>query len=545
LNESEQTARPGTTAGLPPIVGRKEADLSTLEALRSVHRPLYLVREEHAETIRLETRRNSLDGTAVSSLAGMVAPCPLECLGDPTFCRDHGLRYAYVGGSMAKGISSTAMVKALGQAGMLGFFGAAGLQPAEVAAAIDALQAEADAFPFGVNLIHSPNEPPLENALVDLFLERNIRLVEASAFLGLTLPVVRYRTHGIHRDAQGRIVVPNRLVAKISREEVASRFCAPPPEKLLRELVAAGDLSEAQAELAAQVPMAQDITVEADSGGHTDNRPALALFPTIAALRDRLQQQHAFDQPLRVGLGGGIATPAAAAAGFALGAAYLVTGSVNQACLEAGTCEEVRRMLAETRQADVTMAPSGDMFEMGVKVQVLKRGTMFSMRAAKLYELYRGYDSIEALPIAERQKLEKTIFRMPLEAVWSETQRFFQERDPRQLIKAEKEPKYKMALIFRWYLGLSPVWANQGDASRRIDYQVWCGPAMGAFNEWARDSFLQDAGQRDVATVALNILFGAAVTLRANQMSMQGLRPDQGEALTRPLPADTIKEYLR
>jgi len=545
LNESEQTARPGTTAGLPPIVGRKEADLSTLEALRSVHRPLYLVREEHAETIRLETRRNSLDGTAVSSLAGMVAPCPLECLGDPTFCRDHGLRYAYVGGSMAKGISSTAMVKALGQAGMLGFFGAAGLQPAEVAAAIDALQAEADAFPFGVNLIHSPNEPPLENALVDLFLERNIRLVEASAFLGLTLPVVRYRTHGIHRDAQGRIVVPNRLVAKISREEVASRFCAPPPEKLLRELVAAGDLSEAQAELAAQVPMAQDVTVEADSGGHTDNRPALALFPTIAALRDRLQQQHAFDQPLRVGLGGGIATPAAAAAGFALGAAYLVTGSVNQACLEAGTCEEVRRMLAETRQADVTMAPSGDMFEMGVKVQVLKRGTMFSMRAAKLYELYRGYDSIEALPIAERQKLEKTIFRMPLEAVWSETQRFFQERDPRQLIKAEKEPKYKMALIFRWYLGLSPVWANQGDASRRIDYQVWCGPAMGAFNEWARDSFLQDAGQRDVATVALNILFGAAVTLRANQMSMQGLRPDQGEALTRPLPADTIKEYLR
>ena len=322
MNESEQTARPGTTAGLPPIVGRKEADLSTLEALRSVHRPLYLVREEHAETIRLETRRNSLDGTAVSSLAGMVAPCPLECLGDPTFCRDHGLRYAYVGGSMAKGISSTAMVKALGQAGMLGFFGAAGLQPAEVAAAIDALQAEADAFPFGVNLIHSPNEPPLENALVDLFLERNIRLVEASAFLGLTLPVVRYRTHGIHRDAQGRIVVPNRLVAKISREEVASRFCAPPPEKLLRELVAAGDLSEAQAELAAQVPMAQDITVEADSGGHTDNRPALALFPTIAALRDRLQQQHAFDQPLRVGLGGGIATPAAAA-GVEIGRAHV------------------------------------------------------------------------------------------------------------------------------------------------------------------------------------------------------------------------------
>ncbi len=44
------------------------------------------------------------------------------------------------------------------------------------------------------------------------------------------------------------------------------------------------------------------------------------------------------------------------------------------------------------------MAPSADMFEMGVKVQVLKTGTMFAMRASKLYELYTKYDSIEADP---------------------------------------------------------------------------------------------------------------------------------------------------
>ena len=29
------------------------------------------------------------------------------------------------------------------------------------------------------------------------------------------------------------------------------------------------------------------------------------------------------------------------------------------------------------------MAPAADMFEMGVKLQVLKRGTMFPMRAAQ------------------------------------------------------------------------------------------------------------------------------------------------------------------
>ncbi len=81
-----------------------------------------------------------------------------------------------------------------------------------------------------------------------------------------------------------------------------------------------------------------------------------------------------------------------------MGAAYVVTGSVNQACVESGTSDAVRKMLAEAGQADVTMAPAADMFEMGVKVQVLKRGTMFAMRAAKLYELYRAYPSLGSDP---------------------------------------------------------------------------------------------------------------------------------------------------
>ena len=34
------------------------------------------------------------------------------------------------------------------------------------------------------------------------------RLIEASAYLDLTPDVVRYRVHGIHTDADGRIVAP-------------------------------------------------------------------------------------------------------------------------------------------------------------------------------------------------------------------------------------------------------------------------------------------------------------------------------------------------
>ncbi|MBD1399132.1 PfaD family polyunsaturated fatty acid/polyketide biosynthesis protein [Pelobacter sp. M08fum] len=475
---------------------------------------------------------------------GMVPACLLDSLGSRSFCHDHGVQYAYVGGSMAKGISSVAMVKALGEAGMLGFFGSAGLSFDQVEAAIDELQQHRPDIPFGVNLIHSPTEPELEKALVELYLRRGIHLIEASAFLGLTLPLVRYRTHGIHRDEHGCVVAPNRIIAKVSREEVAARFFEPPAEKLLQQLVAAGDLTKEQAHLAGHIPMAQDVTAEADSGGHTDNRPALSLFPTLLAQKDQMQQHYDYPQPLRIGLGGGIATPASAAAAFAMGADYLVTGTVNQACVESGTCDAVRQMLAETRQADITMAPSGDMFEMGVKVQVVKRGTMFAIRAHKLYELYRAYESIDALPTAEREKIEKTFFKVPLDTVWQQTQSYFQVRDPRQVEKALNDPKYKMALVFRWYLGQTPVWANQGIADRKIDYQIWCGPAMGAFNEWVKGSFLEPPAARKVVPVAYNILFGAAVLQRVRLLKQQWGTYRVDPKIATPLPLEQIKEFL-
>jgi hypothetical protein len=79
-----------------------------------------------------------------------------------------------------------------------------------------------------------------------------------------------------------------------------------------------------------------------------------------------------------------------------------------------------------------------------------------------------------------------------------------------------------MALIFRWYLGQSSRWANTGVADRRLDYQIWCGPAMGAFNEWTKGTFLGQPANRDVVTVAYNLLYGAAVMLRINALRNQG-----------------------
>jgi trans-AT polyketide synthase/acyltransferase/oxidoreductase domain-containing protein len=472
--------------------------------------------------------------------------CRLEDLGDPTFCADHRIRYPYLAGAMANGIGSTDIVEAMGRAGMLGFFGAAGLPVATVEAAIDRVQrAQAGQdFPYGFNLIHSPGEPALERAVVDLYLRRGVRLVEASAFLDLTLPVVRYRVHSIHRDPSGKIVAPNRVIVKVSRVEVASKFLAPPPERMLQELVRQGDISADQAALAGRIPVAQDVTAEADSGGHTDNRPAITLVPTLIALRDRLQEQYRFEEPLRVGAAGGIATPASAAAAFAMGAAYVLTGSVNQACVESGSSDAVREMLAQAEQADTIMAPAADMFEMGVKVQVLKRGTMFAMRAAKLHELYRNYPSLEALPAAERANIEKNLFRASLDEIWDKTRAFFLQRDPPQVPRAESDPKHKMALVFRWYLGLSSRWANAGEPTRKLDYQIWCGPAMGAFNEWTKGSFLEPPRNRRVVTVAFNILYGAAVLLRLQTLRSQGLPLLPDWSRVTPLEREAIEKLI-
>jgi len=529
--------------GTPPVTD----DLALSRAITRLHEPLLLVEKEGEMAVASGGSLNfSRESTAIGgfSVAGYVPAFTPENLGDPAFSRDHRLRYAYVAGAMANGIASARLVEEMARGGMLGIFGAAGLSLERVEAAVDQLARAIPDLPHGFNLIHSPNEPELETGVVALYLRRGIRLVEASAYLRLTLPVARYRVSGIKRDAEGRIVTPNRIIAKVSRVEVATQFFSPPPEEFLNELVRTREISADQAALAAKIPVAQDVTAEADSAGHTDNRPLVTLLPTLLALRDRLQTRHGYEQPLRVGAAGGLSTPAALAAAFAMGAAYVVTGSVNQACVESGSCDAVRRMLAQAEQADIAMAPAADMFEMGVRVQVLKRGTMFPMRAARLYELYRAHPGLDALPDADRTFVEKQLLRATLEEAWRSTREFFLKRDPKQVERAERDSKHKMALVFRSYLGLSSRWANAGEPARVMDYQIWCGPAMGAFNEWTRGTFLEKPENRRVVIVAQNLLHGAAVQLRLQQLRAQGIHLPAGLAGGHPLEPDALREVL-
>ncbi|MFO0799093.1 MAG: PfaD family polyunsaturated fatty acid/polyketide biosynthesis protein [Gemmataceae bacterium] len=511
---------PGTTAPTDDR-GAVRAAVSDLGS------PVVVVETNHGPAVA-SGGKVQLGGAADGlPLLAYLPPLRPEQLGDPTFRADHALRFAYKTGAMANGIASAQIVIEMAKAGMLGSYGAAGQSLPSIAQAIDEIQAAVGGATYAVNLIHSPGEPAHEMATAELLLQRGVPLVEASAYLDLTPAIVRYRVAGFKGGVGGMAYPLNHVIGKVSRVEVATKFLSPPPERILKELVAAGHVTATQAQLAARFPVADDVTVEADSGGHTDNRPAITLLPTILALRDRMQAQFKYFTPPRVGLAGGIATPSSVAAAFAMGAAYVVTGSVNQACVESGSSDAVRKMLAEAGQADVTMAPAADMFEMGVKLQVLKRGTMFPMRAQKLYDLYRAYPSWEAIPAAERVQVEKTHLKASFEQRWDETRAFWQGREPGQVAKADADPRHKMALVFRWYLGLSSRWANAGEPTRQLDYQVWCGPAMGAFNEWAKGSPLEQPANRTVVGVALNLLVGACVVLRRQALRQQGVNfPD-------------------
>ena len=469
---------------------------------------------------------------------------PVSLLGHRDICKDLGIKFPYLAGSMANGISSEDLVTTMGKSSLLGFFGAAGLTADRVEKAIITIQNTCQGeAPFGFNLIHSPNEPGLESAISDLYLKHGIPIVEASAFLKLTLPLVRYRLAGIYQHSDGTIVAPNKVIAKVSRLEMAEKFLSPVPAAMLQQLVAENMLTPQQAEWSQMIPAASHLTIEADSGGHTDNRPLVALFPAMAALKDRMQAKFSYKVPLFLGVAGGIATPHGLAAAFSMGADYVVTGSINQSCREAGTSDDVKKMLAEMSMADTMMAAAADMFEMGVKVQVLKKGTMFPMRANRLFDLYKKYTCLEDIPDEEQRYLQDQIFRQGFESVWQDTTAYFRAHDPQQIQRALRDKRHQMALIFRSYLGRSSTWANQGEMDRRLDFQIWCGPSMGAFNEWTQGSFLARPEERDVVTVAFNLLAGATVVFRQQVLKSQGYFLRE-ESNPRPLTREELSERV-
>lgn len=432
------------------------------------------------------------------------------------------MQYAYVAGAMYKGIASAELVTAMSRGGFLAFFGAGGLDPREVARCLAQLKSQLPTRQnYGVNLLCDLDEPAREDAMVELLLANGVQNIEASAFLQVTASLVWFRLAGLSRNDDGEIVASHRIIAKISRPEVAREFMNPAPRRMVENLVAAGRITREQAELSSQVPVATDLCVEADSGGHTDRGVALVLWPGIMRLRDEMMTTHRYARRIRVGAAGGIGTPEAAAAAFVMGADFILTGSVNQCTVESGAHAVVKDMLQEMEIQDTDYAPAGDMFEIGAQVQVLRKGVFFPARANRLHDLYRRHNSIEEIDEETRRQIAERIFRRSFDEVWTETKTFYARRYPRLLATAESNPKKKMALIFRWYFVHTSRLALQGNEEGKVDYQVHCGPSLGAFNQWVKGTRFEFWRDRHVHEIAEALMDGAAEWLNRRYAEMR------------------------
>ena len=450
-----------------------------------------------------------------------------EALGSETFRSDYGVRYAYVAGAMFKGIASQELVVAMGRRKLLSYFGTGGMKLEAIEEAIRHIQKALPHGPYGMNLLYQPGEPGIEERTVECFLQHGIRNVEAAGYMSLTPAIVRFRAAGLEAAYDGRCISRHRILAKVSRPEVAALFMRPAPESIVHRLLDTGKITQTQAELARTLPMADDICVEADSGGHTDGGVAITLFPDILLLRDEICREYTKPPQIRVGAAGGIGTPHAAAAAFTMGADFILTGSINQCTIEAGTSESVKDLLESIEVQDTAYAPAGDLFEYGAKIQVVRKGLFFHTRADMLYDLYTRYSSLDEIPAEIKNKIENKYFKKKLSEVWEENKVYYSSSGSMDMSEVERNPKMKMALTFKWYFVQSNRLALEGREEQKVNYQIQCGPAMGAFNRWVKGTSFESWRNRHVAEIAEWLMKGTAEFLAKRMNNYYGTVPQK------------------
>jgi trans-AT polyketide synthase, acyltransferase and oxidoreductase domains len=230
-----------------------------------------------------QMENNSQNGSSKNVVKPLKAlNLKAEDLGSKEYKKAYNVKYAYTAGSMYRGVASSKMVIALCKAGMMSYFGAGGLSIEKIEEEIKTIQKELkNNNAYGMNILYDLSNPEKEKNLADLYLKYGIKNVEASAYMQVTEALVKFRLKGLKKGTRGEIVTENRIQAKISRPEVAEAFICPAPEKIVQKLLINKEVTVEEAEMSKYVPLATDICVEADSGGHTDQGVMVVLIPTI------------------------------------------------------------------------------------------------------------------------------------------------------------------------------------------------------------------------------------------------------------------------
>src|SRR5258707_11080569 len=159
------------------------------------------------------------------------------------------------------------------------------------------------------------------------------------------------------------------------------------------------------------------------------------------------------------------------------------------------------------------------MFDFGDKLQVVRNGVFSPGRANKLDELYTRHNSLDEIDRQTKKQIEEKYFGRSFEDVWFETKSYYSRINP-EFEKSEPSPKQKMALIFKWYFIHTTRLAMRGVEENKVNYQVHCGPALGAFNRWVKGTALESWRNRHVGDIGERIMKGAAVVLTKRYADM-------------------------
>ncbi|WP_160138425.1 ACP S-malonyltransferase [Chryseobacterium sp. c4a] len=429
-------------------------------------------------------------------------------LGSESYRKAYQVKYAYASGAMHHGISSPKMIVRMNKAGMMSYYATSGLSLKKIEEDILKIRQELQGSEsFGVNIEYDLNKPDFEKECLSLLQAKKVKNIEIANYFQPTEAIVSFRAQGLKRDHSGKIVSENRIQVKVSRSEIAELFLSPASDQLIQCLLEANKITPLQAQLLQFVPVATDICVVSDGGGNSENAASIVLLPLMIRLKKRLAEKYHYQENIHLGAAGGIGTPEAAACSFFQGADFIVTGSINQCTVEAQIGDTVKDMIEKIGIHDMAYAPSTYLFELGSKVQVLKKGVFFPARANKLFELYKQCNSLDDLDIQLRKELENKYFKKSIEEVIYECER---KCNSEELQKIADHPKFKMAMVFKWYLEQATQAALSDNVSNKINYQVYCGPSLGAFNEWVKGTELEKWNNRNVDNIGIRILEAAA-----------------------------------
>lgn len=362
-------------------------------------------------------------------------------LGADSFKKDYKVSYSYAVGGMQKGISSVSMIEELNKNKMLGFLGIEGLSIDEALRLISLAKMKMPLDSVGVKVANNLFDPGYSKNIMEQIIAEDIKKIEVSGYQKPDEDLVKYRLRNLNVDEKGNTIIPHKMIVHIATVKASQSFMEPAPKNIVKKLLDANEISVKEAEIAKNIPMCDDICIDNNKG---ENR--YGWLSILKNLSEECFNKFNLEKKVRIGIGGGIGNPQTVAMAFFAGADFIVTSSINQCTVEAGTSDYVKTLLQNAVETDFIFAQEVGLFELGEKKSVLKRGTLYHIRALKLYEIYNRYESINEIPEKENELITKKYFKVSFNEVYN----CLKDKVSMEMIQlAEVQPKYKMALIFK------------------------------------------------------------------------------------------------